>query len=241
MRDDPGAFGSITEVELGVFYQLEPLTGDCQEYGKAEKGELHVGSSNKKVIVISGSPKKNGNTDKLIQWFSEGAAALGAEVTVLRASELKSSVAGCQSCRACQKKEEYGCVFKDDVADTLLRMNESDVIVMATPLYFFAMSSQLKAVVDRMFSLYKWDNDKNTMETKLKGKTLVLLASAYEDAGLKELEAPFRLTADYTGMIYKSMLVPNAGISGDITKRPGVREQAAALGAQAVTGSIGAA
>jgi len=63
--------------------------------------------------------------------------ALARQVTVLRASELKSSVAGCQSCRACQKKEEYGCVFKDRRAEALLGMNEADVIVMATPLLLF--------------------------------------------------------------------------------------------------------
>ena len=188
----------------------------------------------KKVLIISGSPKKNGNTAKLVEWFSEGAAANGAATTVVRAADLAAKIAGCRSCRACQKQKAYGCVFKDDVAGVLLRMNESDVIVMATPLYFFGMSGQMKAIVDRMFSLYKWDNQAGAMETKLKGRTLVLLASAFEDAGLRELEAPFRLTADYTGMPFLSLLVPNAGESGDIIKCSGVREKAAALGAKAV-------
>jgi multimeric flavodoxin WrbA len=184
----------------------------------------------KKVLIISGSPVKNGNTAMLIEWFGKGAADKGAAITVVHAAELKSKTAGCRSCRACQKQKDYGCVFKDDVADVLLRMNESDAIVMATPLYFFGMSAQIKALVDRMFSLYKWDNEAGTMETMLKGKTLVLLASAYEDKGLKELEAPLRLTADYTGMRFLSLLVPNAGVSGDIVKCTGVREQAIALG-----------
>jgi multimeric flavodoxin WrbA len=193
-----------------------------------------MSDTNKKVLIISGSPKKKGNTEKLVEWFSEGATGKGAVVTVVRAAELKSKVMGCQSCRACQKQMEYGCVFKDDVADVLLKMIASDVVVMATPLYFFSMSAQMKAIMDRMFSLYKWDNETDTMETKLKGKTLVLLASAYEEAGLKELEAPFRLTADYTGMPFLSLLVPNAGESGEIVKCSGVRERSAALGAETV-------
>ncbi len=187
---------------------------------------------NKKIIIISGSPKAEGNTAQLIQWFSEGAIGQGAEVSVVLAAKLKSSISGCQSCRACQKRKEYGCVFKDDVASVLLQMNESDVIVMATPLYFFSMSAQLKALMDRMFSLYKWDNEAGTMETKLKGKALVVLASAFEDVGLKDLEAPFRLTADYSGMFYWSLMVPNAGESGDIVKVAGAREKAIALGEQ---------
>jgi Multimeric flavodoxin WrbA len=121
-------------------------------------------------------------------------------------------------------------VIEDDANTALLPMLEADVIVMATPLYFFTMSAQLKIIVDRMFSLYKWDNAADTMETPLKGKTLVLLASAYEDVGLKELEAPFRLTAEYTSMRFESLLVPNAGESGEIAELPDIDRQAAALG-----------
>ena len=59
----------------------------------------------------------------------------------------------------------------------------------------------------------------------LKGKTFGVLASAYEDIGLDALERPFRLTADYSAMKYASLLLPNAGVSGNIRKMPGVREK----------------
>ena len=110
------------------------------------------------------------------------------------------------------------------------KMALADVIVMATPLYFFGPSAQLKLVFDRMFSLYKWDNEADTMKTPLKGKTLVLIASAYENVGLDALEKPFEITADYTGMKFKSLLVPNAGESGDVKKIPGIREKVVAFG-----------
>jgi len=184
----------------------------------------------KKILIISSSPKKDGNTETLINWFIEGAKSKGAEIHIIRAAALKTKSNGCTSCRVCQKNEEYGCLIKDDISSAILEMAKVDVIVMATPLYFFAMSAQLKAIVDRMFSLYKWDNKANTMETVLKGKTLVLIASAYEDVGLKELEDPFRLTADYSGMDFRSLLVPNAGVSGDISKLSGIREKAFELG-----------
>jgi len=63
------------------------------------------------------------------------------------------------------------------------------------------------------------------MQTPLKGKVLVLLASAYEGVGLEDLEKPFKLTADYTNMPFKSLLVPNAGVSGEIRKLSGLREK----------------
>ncbi len=187
----------------------------------------------KKILIVSGSPKKNGNTAALVEWFAEGARAKGAEVEVVHAASLKHKAAGCTSCRACQKLPKYECVIDDEVLAVLAKMIDADVIVMATPLYFFSASAQLKIVFDRMFCLYKWDNEAGTMETPLKGKTFVLLASAYEDVGLDALEKPFALTADYTGMKFESLLIPNAGVSGDIRKKRGVRQKAIALGKKA--------
>ncbi|MFA6142076.1 MAG: flavodoxin family protein [Candidatus Omnitrophota bacterium] len=188
----------------------------------------------KKILVLSGSPKKNGNTATLVGWFAEGARSKGAEVEVVDTAFLKYKSTGCTSCRACQRSDKYECAIDDEAKPILAKMADADVIVMATPLYFFAMSAQLKLITDRMFSLYKWDNEADTMETPLKGKTLILIASAYEDIGLKELEAPFKITADYTGMKFKSLLVPDAGESGDVAKKAGIREKTITLGKKSV-------
>ena len=184
----------------------------------------------KKILVLSGSPKKDGNTAALVNWFTEGARSKNAQVEVVQTAFLKHKTVGCTSCRACQKLKRYECVIDDEVKPVLAKMAEVDVIVMCTPLYFFSASAQLKSVIDRMFSLYKWDNQAGTMETPLKGKMFVLMASAFEDVGLDALERPFALTADYTGMKFKSLLVPNAGVSGDIKNRPYVRLKTIALG-----------
>jgi multimeric flavodoxin WrbA len=184
----------------------------------------------KKILIISGSPKKNGNTAALIEWFSEGAAGCGAEVEVAAVAFLKNKTSGCTSCRACQKQEKYECVIDDDITPVLAKMGQADVIVMATPLYFFSASAQLKGVMDRMFSLYKWDNEAGTMKTVLKGKTFVLLASAFEDVGLNTLTEPFALTAEYSGMRFEKLVIANARTSGEIRNKPGVREQALELG-----------
>jgi multimeric flavodoxin WrbA len=187
----------------------------------------------KKILILSASPKKDGNTAVLVDWFTEGARSKGAEVETVRTAFLKYKSFGCTSCRGCQKLDKYECVIDDEAKPVLAKMAEVDVIVMATPLYFFAMSAQLKLVFDRMFSLYKWDNQAGTMETPLKGKTLVLIASAYEEAGLDALEKPFALTAGYTGMKFESLLVPNAGVSGDVRNKPEIRAKAVALGKKA--------
>ena len=184
----------------------------------------------KKILVLSGSPKKDGNTATLVSWFAEGARSKGAEVEIVQTAFLKYKSFGCTSCRTCQKIEKYGCTIDDEAKPVLAKMIKVDAIVMATPLYFYGPSAQLKLIFDRMFSLYKWDNEANTMRTLLKGKAFVLIASAYENIGLEALEKPFRLTADYTGMKFKSLLIPNAGESGDIKNKFDIREKATALG-----------
>ncbi|MCX5715162.1 MAG: flavodoxin family protein [Candidatus Omnitrophica bacterium] len=187
----------------------------------------------KKILVLSGSPKKNGNTASLVRWFIAGARSKGARVTLVHTASLKYKSYGCTSCRACQKLQSYECVISDEASPIIKRMAKEDVIVFATPLYFFGASAQLKLVFDRMFSLYKWDNQTGEIATPLKGKMLVLIASAFENVGLDALEMPFKLTADYTGMKFESLLVPNAGISGDIKNNASIRNKAMLLGKKA--------
>ena len=180
----------------------------------------------KKILILNGSPKKDGNTATLVEWFCQGAKPKDADVEIIRTANLKYKVNGCISCRKCQESEKYECCINDDAKPVLARMANVDVIVFATPLYFFSASAQTKLIMDRMFSLYKWDNAAGTMKTPLMDKTLVLLASAFEDIGLDALEKPFKLTADYTGMKFESILVANAGTSGEITKkRPDVKQK----------------
>jgi len=109
---------------------------------------------NKKILILSGSPKKDGNTATLVKWFAEGARSKGARVEIVRTAFLKYKSTGCTSCRACQRLDAYECVINDEAKPILAKMAKVDAIVMATPLYFFGASAQLKLVFDRMFSLY---------------------------------------------------------------------------------------
>lgn len=189
-----------------------------------------------KILILSSSPKKDGNTATLVDWFCQGARAQGAQCEVVETAFLKYKSLGCTSCRACQKLEQYGCVVPDDGQVVLRKMIDADALVMATPLYFFGPSAQLKIIFDRMFSLYKWDNDAGTMKTPLKGKTCVVLASAFEDIGLEALTKPFELTAEYTGMHFASLLIANAGTSGHIKDLADARQKAIDLGARVARG-----
>jgi len=188
----------------------------------------------KKILIFAGSPVKNGNTHYLIEWFCEGAKSKETEIEIINTATLKSKTNGCTSCRVCQKIPEYKCVINDDISIALKKIQNANIIVIATPLYFFSASAQIKVIFDRFFSLYKWDNKAGTMKTILSGKTLVLLASAYENIGLDTLAKPFILTADYSGMKFESLLIPNAGVSGELKNKTDIRQQAISLGEKIV-------
>lgn len=211
---------------IGMTHNHQPSS----QSAKKRISTANNASQSKKILIVSGSPKRNGNTACLVKWFCEGALEKNAVIDSIHVASLANNKGGCLSCRSCQKRAEYGCVIRDDVSLVLEKMSRADAIVMATPLYFFSASSQIKNVFDRMFSLYKWDNSAGAMKTALAGKTFALIASAYEDTGLDALEKPFKLTAKYTGMKFTSLLVPNAGVSGDIRKITGARAKAVNFG-----------
>lgn len=99
----------------------------------------------KKVLIISASPRKDGNSDTLCEQFKKGAEEVGNMVEKIRLSELK--IEYCSACYACKKQGH--CVKQDDMEQVITKMREADVIVLATPVYFYTMCAQMKTMIDR--------------------------------------------------------------------------------------------
>lgn len=100
----------------------------------------------KKVLILSGSPRKNGNSDLLCDEFMRGALDNGNEVEKIRVAEKKINY--CRACYYCSKNNGVCCI-NDDMADILQKMIDADVIVLASPVYFYSIDAQLKALIDR--------------------------------------------------------------------------------------------
>lgn len=111
---------------------------------------------NKKVLILSGSPRKNGNSDILCDEFMKGALENGNEVEKIRASEKKIDY--CRACYACRGTGV--CAIKDDMADILQKMIDADVLVLASPVYFYSIDAQLKALIDRTVARWTEVKDK---------------------------------------------------------------------------------
>lgn len=110
----------------------------------------------KKVLVLSGSPRKGGNSDLLCDEFTRGALESGHQVEKLRVSTQK--IHPCSACYFC-RQHSGECVHKDDMAALLQKMIDADVLVLASPVYFYSVDAQLKAVIDR--TVARWLEVKN--------------------------------------------------------------------------------
>lgn len=111
---------------------------------------------NKKVLILSGSPRKGGNSDLLCDEFMRGALESGNSVEKIRVAE--KNIGYCRACYYC-KKSGGECIVKDDMAEVLQKMIDADVIVLASPVYFYSIDAQLKAVIDR--TVARWLEVKN--------------------------------------------------------------------------------
>ena len=104
----------------------------------------------KNVLILSSSPRKDGNSDLLCQEFFKGAREAGHSVELVRIAEKK--IGYCQACYACTRLGK--CFQQDDMNELAAKMEQADVIVLATPVYFYSMSGQLKVFIDRLVPNY---------------------------------------------------------------------------------------
>ena len=106
----------------------------------------------KNVLIISASPRKRGNSQLLCEQFTEGARAMGHEVNLVRLAEKK--IGFCLACDGCMRNGGI-CVQKDNMAELLLQFQKADVLVLATPVYFYGITAQMKTFIDRTYPIWR--------------------------------------------------------------------------------------
>lgn len=105
-----------------------------------------------KIAVLNGSPRKV-NTAAMIQAFREGAEAAGHQVEEYHVGKMK--IAGCLACEYCHTKGNGECIQKDDFEKLLPAYKEADMIVFASPIYYFGMTAQMEAAIQRVYCIGK--------------------------------------------------------------------------------------
>ena len=121
----------------------------------------------KKILILSGSPRKGGNSDYLCDRFAQGARDAGHDVEKIFVSAKK--IGYCRACYAC--RETHKCIIRDDMPEILDKMIDADILVLASPVYFYSINAQIKTVLDR--TLARW--------TELKDKEFYYILTAGED------------------------------------------------------------
>ena len=111
----------------------------------------------KKIVILNGSPRRNGNTSALVEAFVRGAESVGNEVTEFFLDRME--IHGCKGCFGGHSSQACPCVQKDDMDKIYPAVRESEVIVLATPLYYWNMSGQIRTAIDRLFALEEGDGN----------------------------------------------------------------------------------
>ncbi len=140
-----------------------------------------------KIAILNGSPKV-GNTAGLIDCFAQGAKEAGHEVEVLHVGRMK--IAGCLGCEYCHTRGEGKCIQQDDMAKVMPAYREADMIVYASPVYYFDVTAQLSAAMQRVYAI-----GKPTKATK----AALILSSASPNTGSGAI-ASYRNMIGYMGM-----------------------------------------
>lgn len=176
------------------------------------------------VVAIFGSPRVKGNSAQLANRFLARAEVLGAEVQ--RFVLNKMNFKGCQGCDVCKTKLDR-CVLEDDLTKVLDAVRPADLVVIATPVYFFDVPSQLKAFIDRTYSFVDADFMTNPDASRLKkGKKLLFIQSQEAGEGMyTEVFARYSLAFQFYGFECTLIQACGVGQKGDIQALPAVFEE----------------
>lgn len=177
----------------------------------------------KNILILTGSPRKNGNSEILADAFAKGLETAGHTVNKYRAG--KKKIGGCTACNKCYSKNGQACVFNDDFNELAPLLENADVLVLATPLYWFTFPAQIKAAIDKLYALL-------VGKRNLKIKECVLLVCAETD-DMKDFDGIVRsYELIYNYMKWENLgmlLIPNVNNVGDILQTDAL-EKAEKLG-----------
>lgn len=175
----------------------------------------------KKIVVVTGSPRKNGNSFAMTEAFIQAAEAKGHTVTRFDAAMMQ--IGGCHACETCFRTGK-ACSFDDDFNTIAPAILAADAVVFTMPVYWYSIPAQIKGVIDRLFSFCVAGKD-------ISGKECALITCC-EENDLSVMDG-VRIPLERSAALLKwrmvgEVLVPGVLVAGDIAKTDGC-QQAAAL------------
>lgn len=168
-----------------------------------------------KIVVLVGSVRKNGNTDLLARAFVDG-AKIKNDVEVISVADYK--VNPCVGCNSCFLRENHQCFQQDDMKTIYSKLKNADIVVAASPVYFYGISAQLKAVVDRLHTPLR-------NEFHIKKLALLLVGAATLPELFDSIKVQYQLILNFFELEDAGMvLVRGVKDMGDMEGHPALQE-----------------
>ena len=168
-----------------------------------------------KVVIISSSPRRNGNSEILCNQFLKGAKEAGCEVEKINLNDY--TIQPCLACEYCRRHQNI-CCQKDDANEIIQKMIDADIWVLSSPVYFYSISAQMKLLIDRFFA-----REYEMRESQKRKKVYYIITS-----GASDLSEHTATIESLRGFIQVLRTVDEAGImngagaflKGDVLKQP---------------------
>ena len=177
----------------------------------------------KNILILTGSPRKDGNSELLADAFRAELEANGHVVTKYSAG--KKKIQGCTACQKCYSKGD-ACVFNDDFNELAPLVENADMLVLATPLYWFSFPAQIKAAIDKMYASYVAKR-----EVKIKETALLVCAETDDRTDFDGIVRSYELICNYLKWENRGiLLVSDVDKAGDILKTNALQDARAMAG-----------
>jgi multimeric flavodoxin WrbA len=182
--------------------------------------------SERKILILLGSPRKTGNSSVLADSLAKGTEKAGARVETLFLHDLH--VNPCSGCNSCQMENAQGCVIDDAMREVYRKIVEADAVVFASPIYWFSVTAQLKTVIDRIYAV--GGGTKNILRGKTFGIVLTYADSDPFISGAVNALRMFQDIAAYLGATIAGSVYGSAYEPGEIAENIGLLDAAYKLG-----------
>lgn len=185
------------------------------------------------ILGVSGSPRRGGNSDRVLDATLSGTSEMGADTEILYLSDMEiSSCVGCERCR-----EDKVCTrFEDDLTPLYPKISLAEGIVLVTPVYNYNVTAWMKTFIDRLYCFYDFDNEhprgwSSRLADQGKATILAIVAEQLDPKDFGVTMEALRMPMEALGYrIAGELAVPGVFEAGVVKDRPGVLDQAVRLG-----------
>jgi multimeric flavodoxin WrbA len=184
----------------------------------------------KKILLVMGSPRKEGNSATLAKQVAAGAQATGAEVETFYLHTM--NIQPCTACDACREERDKDCVIDDDMETLYPKLRQADALVIASPIYWFTVSAQTKLFMDRWYALGGPGEEYAAFAGKRIGIVLTYADVDPFASGAVNALRTFQDAFNYVGSEIIGMVYGSASEAGEIGNNRDLMEKAYELGKQ---------